>query len=176
MLSLRLVSLILASAALVACSGSSKPPESPDGPAASAEAEAKADAPAEGGRDKHDDASPPPSKGQDDNSVPDDYSITASDCDALGEQYGHAAKSDQMATISPKVSDKQRAAAEASIDKVVNKVAQVWSDHCRSALVGKVADPRALKCAIAAPTVKAFDVCLNGEATASNKPQRGGKK
>jgi hypothetical protein len=174
MLSLRLVvSPILASAALVACSASPKPPEFPDAEA-DAKTETKADAPAE--RDKHDEPAPPPSKAQDDNSVPDDYSITASDCDALGEQYGHAAKADQMATISPKVGEKQRAAAEASIDKVVNKMAGAWADHCRSALVGKVADPRALKCAIAAPTVKAFDVCLNGEGAASDKPQRGGKK
>jgi hypothetical protein len=161
-------------ASLAACSGSSKPPESPDAPAASAEASATPDAPAGA---KGDDTAPPPSKAQqDDNSVPDDYSITAGDCDALGQQYGTAARSDQMATVSPKVSEKQRAAAEAAVDKVVSKLEQTWIDHCRSALVGKVADPRALKCAIAAPTVKAFDVCLNGDNATSDKPARGAKK
>jgi hypothetical protein len=158
---------LLASVSLAACSGSSKPPESPDAPAASADPDAKPDA-------KSDEQAPPPStKSQDDNAVPDDYSITAGDCEALGQQYGTAARNDQMATVSPKVSEKQRAAAQASVDKVVSKMEEQWIDHCRSALVGKVADPRALKCAIAAPTVKAFDVCLNGENATTGK---GGKK
>jgi hypothetical protein len=171
-----LLLVLLASASLAACSGSSKPPESPDAPASSAEPDAKADAPAEakGGAKGGDDA-PAPSKpaSQDDNSIPDDYSITAGDCDALGHQYGTAARNDQLATISPKVNEKARAAAQASIDKVVSKMEDQWIDHCRSTLVGKVADPKALKCAVAAPTVKAFDICLNGENAPSTRP---GKK
>ncbi len=175
MLRLRPGLVLPALALLAACSGSSKPPESPDAPAASAEA--KADAPAEGKGDKGDDAAPPPSKAQqDDNSVPDDYSLTARRLRRARPAVRHGGAVGPDGDREPKVSEKQARAAEAAVDKVVSKLEQGWIDHCRSALVGKVVDPKALKCAISAPTVKAFDVCLNGDNATSDKPTRGGKK
>src|SRR5262249_14594244 len=38
-----------------------------------------------------------------DDTIPDDYSLAPGDCDALGKHYGAVAKADQMATVSPKL-------------------------------------------------------------------------
>jgi len=100
-------------------------------------------------------------------SIPDNYELTGGDCDALGKQYGAAARADQLAGLNPKLTAAQRAQAEGSIDKVISKLEAQWTEGCRSSLVGKTVDPKALKCALDARTVKAFDVCLNGEPTSS---------
>ncbi len=105
--------------------------------------------------------------GSADNSIPDNYELTGGDCDALGKQYGAAARADQLAGLSPKLTAAQRAQAEGSIDKVISKLEAQWIEGCRSSLVGKTVDPKALKCALEARTVKSFDVCLNGEPTSS---------
>jgi hypothetical protein len=107
-----------------------------------------------------------------DNSIPDDYTLTERDCDTLGKQYGAVARSDQLAALNPKLSDKQRAVAEANIDKGVGVIESQWIDSCIKSLAGKVADRSALKCAMGAKTVSAFQVCL-GDTGPSGK---GGKK
>ena len=157
---------------LFACS-EAKPPETPEAPAASAEpAEAASPAP---------EAAPassalPGRVGNDakvDKSMSlDTYELTPSDCEALGKQYGVAARADQMSALSPKISEKQRTATAAQVDKVVTKLEDSWIAGCQSSLVNKAVDHGAIKCAMAAKTVKAFDVCLNGEA---GTPQPAGK-
>jgi hypothetical protein len=103
----------------------------------------------------------------------DTYEMTPSDCDALGRHYGEVGRSDQMATLSPKLNEKQRSATAAQIDKVVGKLEDTWTNACHTSLVDKAVDHDAIKCAMAAKTVKDFDVCFNGTAT----PQApGGKK
>lgn len=96
--------------------------------------------------------------------VPDDYSLTENDCQALGRGYGDAARYDQRAALNPKLTDKQREQANASIDAVVSKLETTWIDTCAKSLAGKNVDHKNITCALAAKTVKAFDVCLNGEA------------
>lgn len=95
--------------------------------------------------------------------LPDDYSLTDNDCQALGRQYTDAARSDQRVGVSPKLSAKQREQAEASIDGVVVKLGTQWADACMKSLAGKNVEHKNIKCALAAKTVKTFDVCLNGE-------------
>lgn len=150
-------------ALLLACS-EAKPPETPEAPAASAE-------PAEGASAAPEAApagSAMPGKVVNDAKVDksmslDSYELTPSDCEALGKQYGVAARADQMSALSPKISEKQRAATAAQVDRVVTKNEESWIANCQSTLVNKAVDHGAIKCAIAAKTVDAFNVCLNGE-------------
>ncbi len=95
--------------------------------------------------------------------VPDDYSLTENDCQALGRGYGDATRSDQRAALNPKLTAKQREQADASIDGVVTKLEASWTDTCLKQLAGKIVDHKNVKCALAAKTVKAFDTCINGE-------------
>src|SRR5690349_9866834 len=119
---------------LLACSPD-KPPEVPASPEPSAAPEPSVSPAAPAG------PAPMPGaviKKDDSSGVPEDYSLTASDCMALGQQYGAVGRSDQMAALSPKLTEKQRTATAASIDKVVQKLEDQWIDGCREALVGKV--------------------------------------
>ncbi|APR74945.1 Hypothetical protein A7982_00291 [Minicystis rosea] len=100
------------------------------------------------------------------------YELTPSDCDALGRQYGAVARADQMAALSPKLSEKQRTATAAQIDKVVGKLEESWIAGCHANLVNKAVDHGVIKCALASKTVKQFDICLNGE---GGTPQPAGK-
>jgi hypothetical protein len=102
----------------------------------------------------------------------DTYEVTPSDCNALGKQYGAVQRSDQVATLSPKLSEKQRAATMAQIEKVVGGLEEKWTAGCHASLVDKAVDHGAIKCALAAKTVKEFDVCING---ATGTPQPAGK-
>jgi hypothetical protein len=163
---------LLGVCALLGCS-EAKPPETPETPAASSEPAASAEPSAE--------AAPAdtamPGKVVNDAKVDksmslDTYELTPSDCEALGRQYGVAARADQMGALSPKISEKQRAATAAQVDKVVSKLEDSWIGGCQSSLVNKAVDRAAIKCAMAAKTVKAFDVCLNGE---GGTPQPAGK-
>lgn len=95
--------------------------------------------------------------------TPDDYSLTENDCQALGRQYGDAARADQRVGLNPKLTDKQREQANASIDGVVSKLETTWTDTCVKNLAGKNVEHKNLTCALAAKTVKSFDVCLNGQ-------------
>lgn len=98
-----------------------------------------------------------------DATVPDDYSLTEGDCEALGKQYGVAMRNDQVVALNPKLSAAQRTQAEANIDKVVTKMATQWSEGCANNLAGKVVDRKALTCALDARTVKDFKVCIGDE-------------
>jgi hypothetical protein len=152
----------LSSLPLLGCS-SAKPPDaavatSTAGPTDSAEpaAEGTGDAP-EAAAPK---TKPASAQGKDD-SVPDDYQITESDCNALGQQFGNVTRSDLLAMIPPKITGKAREKAEADIERESAKKGDQFGDGCRKN-VGKNVDPRALKCAMNAPSAKAFDVCMNG--------------
>lgn len=107
-----------------------------------------------------------------DNGIPDDYTLTERDCDTLGKQYGAVARADQIAALHPKLGDKQRAVAEANIDKGVGAMESQWIDTCIKSLVGKVADRSALKCAMGAKTVSAFKVCLNDDTPSGKKGKK----
>jgi hypothetical protein len=95
--------------------------------------------------------------------VPDDYSLTENDCQALGRAYGDAARADQRTALNPKLSAKQLEQANASIDAAVTKVETAWTDTCLKSLAGNIVDHKHITCALAAKTVKAFDICINGE-------------
>ncbi len=95
--------------------------------------------------------------------VLDDYLLTANDCQALGRRYADAAGSDQRIGLSPKLTEKQRAQADANIDNVVIKLGTQWGDDCMTQLVGQHVEHKKIRCALAAKTVKTFDVCLNGK-------------
>src|SRR4051794_10512658 len=88
---------------LLACSSSPPSPEAPAQPAAAGEPATAG--PAETG--SGDPVALPGTVMNRDNpqgTVPDDYTLSNTDCDALGKQYGQVARSDQMAALSPKLS------------------------------------------------------------------------
>jgi hypothetical protein len=169
-------------AALAACSPD-KPPETPESTASSAEADSpsKGEAKTEGkGEAKADMGEQPPAPKSDvDKSMSlDTYEMTPSDCNALGRHYGEVARNDQMSQLSPKLTEKQRSSTAAQIDKVVGKLEENWTSGCHTSLVNKAVEHDAIKCAMAAKTVKDFDVCING-ATGTPQPASGkpaGKK
>src|SRR5262249_42824064 len=109
-----------------------------------------------------------------DDRIPDDYSLTPGDCDALGKHYGEVAKADQMATVSPKLTQKQKDQAEENIEKVVGKLATQWIEGCQSTLAGNIVDHKALKCAMEARTVADFKGCI-GDTTKAGEGRSGGK-
>jgi hypothetical protein len=175
---LALAALFAFPIAFLACSPS-KPADSPDNAPASGDADkpaakdpdAKADPEAPATPDAAGTGAP---KGPE---VPkgmsmDSYEMTPSDCNALGRHYGEVARSDQMKDLSPKLSEAQRAATAAQIDKVVSKIEERWTTGCHSALVDKAVDHDLIKCALGAKSVREFDVCLNGE---KGTPQPAGK-
>jgi hypothetical protein len=170
------VGLLLAPClALLACAEPAKPPETPETPAASSEPAGASEHGPAAEAAPADTAMPGKVVGdtQVDKSMSlDTYELTPSDCEALGKQYGVAARADQMSALSPKISEKQRTATAAQVDKVVSKLEDSWIAGCQSSLVNKAVDRASIKCAMAAKTVKAFDVCLNGE---GGTPQPAGK-
>jgi hypothetical protein len=104
-----------------------------------------------------------------DDRVPDDYALTNGDCNVLGKQYAAAIRADQMAGISDKLKDPQRAQVLQNIDEVAQKMAGNWIESCQTSLVGQITDPKSLKCALQAPSVKEFDACLNSSPAAPKK-------
>jgi hypothetical protein len=151
-----------------ACSPSGKPPETPETPASTGEGE-KPEPPAPSAEPSAEPSStsgqpPPPDPNA---NVPkgmaiDAYEMTPADCNALGRHYGEVARRDQMAQLSPKLSEKQRAATTDQIDKVVGTMEERWTSGCHASLVNRAVDQATIKCALAAKTVKDFDVCING--------------
>ncbi len=156
--SLALAPLVLA--LLLGCgSGAPKPAEGPEGEPGAAPGDPASTSAVE--------APPPPVMGtvkrpEGPVETPDDYSLTENDCQALGRQYGDAARADQRVGLNPKLTAKQREQADASIDSVVSKLEAGWTDTCLKTLAGKNVEHDKIKCALAAKTVKSFDVCLNG--------------
>ncbi|MEZ4296502.1 MAG: hypothetical protein R3B70_16135 [Polyangiaceae bacterium] len=99
--------------------------------------------------------------GQPDNSVPDDYQLMQGDCIQLGKQLGNLWRKELRASLSPKLSAKQREVAEQNIEEGASKKESDWADGCIKSLVGKSVDPKSLKCAFDAKDLKAFEACLN---------------
>ena len=178
--------VLLLAAALSACDPA-KPPDTPEG-AGQAPSKEKAE---DGDSPKDKDTPAAPAGGEEpsggevggqagaaapkvDKSLSlDTYEMMPSDCNALGAQYGQVARSDQMSALSPKLTEKQRAGTVAQIDKVVGKNEETWTNGCHTSLVNKAVDHDAIKCALAAKSVKDFDTCINGVA---GTPQPSGKK
>ena len=165
------VAAVLAS--LAACSPS-QPPETPETPPAPTSEPAPTA-----------DQAPPPAptatalpgsvvKGRDadKSAMLANYELTPSDCDALGRQYGAVARADQLATLSPRLTVKQRESTAAQIDRVVGKLEESWIASCQTNLVNKSVDHRVIDCALATKTVKQFDVCLNGEPGTPEAPKK----
>lgn len=98
---------------------------------------------------------------KDDNSVPDDYSLVERDCVDLGKKLGDLWRADLRKSLSPKLNDKQREKAEASIQEAATKKEDDWANGCIKSLVGKSVDPKSLKCAFDSKDLKAFEACLN---------------
>ncbi len=96
-----------------------------------------------------------------DNSVPDDYSLVERDCVDLGKKLGDLWRADLRKSLSPKLNDKQREKAEASIQDAATKKEDDWANGCIKSLVGKSVDPKSLKCAFDSKDLKAFEACLN---------------
>src|SRR5262249_12401377 len=156
--SLSVLAALLLAAAVSACSPT-KPPESPEGSAEPAEKDKdKADMPKEG---KEEPAAPAASSAEGGGERPAppkpdvdkimslaSYAMTPSDCNALGRHYGEVARNDQMAGLSPKLTEKQRSSTVAQIDKVVGKLEESWTNGCHESLVNKAVDHAAIKCAL----------------------------
>ncbi|KYF82988.1 hypothetical protein BE11_37535 [Sorangium cellulosum] len=83
------------------------------------------------------------------------------DCVELGKQLTVLTRTEQVAALSAKLSAEQRGETEKKIDAVAAKLGEQYSQMCEQN-VGKHVDPRSLKCAFDARTVKAFEDCLNG--------------
>jgi hypothetical protein len=166
----RLAAATVLAIALTACSPSDKPPEVPETPAAaSVDPEAAPPAP------------PAPAvtampgqmvKSTDDRQAQamDSYEMTPSDCDALGRKYGELGRDEMLAGLGAKISEKQRATAIAKVEESMNKRADTWIANCMSTLVNKAVVHENIKCALASKSMKAFDVCLNGEGGAQAAP------
>ncbi len=177
------LSLPLIVSLFVACSSST--PKPAEGPGDPSDVSGPASDSAPASTDKGDEAPPPPPPGMlksgpaKDDSIPDDYELTPGDCDALGKQYGRLARGDQLAALNPKLTAAQRETAETNIDRAITPLESRWIEGCASSLVGKATDRKLLKCAMDAKTVKAFDVCLNGEGGSAQVEPKGapaGKK
>lgn len=158
----------LIAAGLLGCGGSTPPPEAPESeplePSAPSEPEPDE---AEGPK-----AMPEAPKAAVDDRIPDDYAMLRGDCAQLGRQLAALTRSDQLATLSPKLKEAQREQADKNITEVANKLGDKWTAGCEESLVGKIVDRKSLKCAMDARTVKEFDACLNaaaGQATGDEK-------
>jgi hypothetical protein len=90
--------------------------------------------------------------------------LTPSDCNALAARYGHTVRSDEMAKLHPNLTAAQRDQARSAIDRAGEQLETGWRNGCMESLSGKVASERAVRCALAAKTVAAFDACLNSPA------------
>jgi hypothetical protein len=94
-------------------------------------------------------------------SVPDDYTIMHGDCAQLGKKFAALTRAEQVAALSPKLTTEQRTQTEQRIDVVAGKLGEQYAQTCEKN-VGRSVNPRSLKCAFDARSVKAFDECLNG--------------
>lgn len=149
------------------CSSNPKAEEPSAPPAETAQAEPDALAAPPETEPTADPGTPPPSGVKmtgvtpDDNSVPDDYTLMEGDCVQLGDKLGALWKLELRASLSPKLTEKQREKAEESIQEGAAKKSEDWANGCIKSLVGKSVDPKALKCAFDSRDLKAFEKCLN---------------
>ncbi|WP_437534224.1 hypothetical protein WME79_08965 [Sorangium sp. So ce726] len=157
---------------LLGCGGASPPPIEQPEPARSEEpsltAEPTSDA-AQGAEAREADAepgaaapAPPPRR---DDSVPDDYALMHGDCVELGKRLTGLTRSEQVAALSAKLTAEQRSETEKKIDAVAATLGDQYARSCEQN-VGKSVDPKSLKCAFDARTVKVFEACLNGSPSA----------
>jgi hypothetical protein len=164
------ISSALALATLLGCASSSKPPDDPSAntdPISTSDTPPEGDSP--GSRDTPPDpepASPKPGevkKGAENGpgSIPDDYMITNGDCVMLGRALAGVTRADQVAQLSPKLNEKQRAQAEESINAGSDKTGDKFAEGCQKSSAGNTGDPKSLKCALNAKTAKEFEGCLN---------------
>ncbi|WP_437800283.1 hypothetical protein [Sorangium sp. So ce693] len=154
----------LLSTSLLGCGGASPPPIEQPEPARPEEpsptAEPTNDA-AQGAAAREADAPPDaPAPPRRDDSVPDDYALMHGDCVELGKRLTVLTRSDQVAALSAKLTAEQRGETEKKIDAVAATLGEQYARSCEQN-VGKSVDPRSLKCAFDARTVRAFEACLN---------------
>ena len=90
-----------------------------------------------------------------------DHELTNGDCRALGDKYRSVTITDQEQKLQVELRPEQREQGEKAIADAADKLSTRWTDSCQRDLVGKFAPEEALKCAMAAKTVAAFDACLN---------------
>jgi hypothetical protein len=100
-------------------------------------------------------------KGNSEDVIPDDYTMTKGDCVALGERLTVVVRAENTSKIPAKATEKQRAASEESIEKVATKLGNDFAEGCFGS-VGKVVDRMSLKCAMDAKTADAFQTCMGG--------------
>jgi hypothetical protein len=169
---LSVLGALTVAAAIAACASDNKPANSPEVPTVAAEADPPPDKP-ESTAEPTTTAMPGSVvkvEGADKNQMLDTYEMTPSDCDALGKKYGELARAEMMATLSPKLSEKQKAATAASVEKAVAPREEGWIKGCMSSLVNKAVDHGSIKCALAAKSVKDFDTCINGDNKGTPQP------
>ena len=147
---------------LLGCGSSTPSPESPDSTVSGSEGSTGAPEPGAGEGPVEDPVVTPEAKPTADNTIPDDYAMMSGDCVQLGKQLAAATRADQLALLSPKLTEAQKAQADKNITDVATRLGEKWTEGCESSLVGKVVDRKSLKCALDAKSVKAFDACLNG--------------
>lgn len=159
--------LVVAAALALACGCSSNPkPEEPTPPGEGAATSEPSEPEPTASPEPTADPGPAPggvvkTTGGPDNSVPDDYTLMEGDCVQLGKKLGALWRLELRASLSPKLTDKQREKGEASIEEAASKKEDDWAGGCIKSLVGKSVDPKALKCAFDAKDLKAFEACLN---------------
>jgi hypothetical protein len=157
--------LVFATLAFVGHFGCSPaaPAESPQ-PAAESESASNEPAASEPTSGSETSSAPDPSKNPaKQEGIPDDYALSAGDCAVLAKQFATAIRNDQEAQLSPKLKDAQREQVKQNIDEVARKRQDEWRESCQKSLVGQITDPKSLKCALEARTVKDFDNCLNAQ-------------
>lgn len=88
--------------------------------------------------------------------------LTATDCQALAGKYNALTRSDEMAKLPSGLTAEQIAVAARQLETGAEILSTRWENGCVESLVGKESPEANLKCAMAAKTVAAFDVCLNG--------------
>jgi hypothetical protein len=98
-------------------------------------------------------------------SDPDDESreITASECKTIAGKFKENTIADEMAKLSPKLTDAQRETSRTRIEEAADQLGQRWEKGCVADLLGKAVAEKSLRCAMASKTVAALDACLSGQ-------------
>lgn len=145
---LRLMSrLLIATVALVACAGTPDPVEAPSATATETVTPEKTSTAAA------------TSTAEPSNHA---RELSGTDCAALAGKYGALFVSDEMAKLPAGLSSDQIALSRSQLEKGAELAADRWKTGCVESLVGKEHPEKNLHCAMAAKSVNAFDVCLNG--------------
>lgn len=111
-------------------------------------------------------STPPPASGTASvKANPDEESreITVGECKTIAGKFRENTISDEMAKLSPKLTDAQRETARGRIEEAADQLGQRWEKGCVADLLGKAVAEKSLKCAMASKTVAALDACLSGQ-------------